>query len=354
MPPDGRRPMNTPITLQRNPHPLGWIEGRPIADTDHVKAPTSPSDQHAARVFLLLSTFNGAAFLHAQLDSLLTQTHDNWVLYWRDDGSTDQTPAILAEFTARVGETRCIKVDAPHQRVFPAASYMAMIRTVLPKLAAGDTIAFVDQDDFWLPAKLRRGVSALALASRERPTLYCARLRIADAGLRCLAETRISSGGCGFPAALTQNIATGCTIMLNRAAAALVARSAPPPSSMHDWWCYLLVSAAGGRVLVDDAVVALYRQHAGNVVGAQVSWLRRALAALRRGPSTFMNVLRQHVVALLAHPELMSEQARPLALAMQRALDGGLGRRIAALRTPGLRRQTWAENLIFRLWFLIG
>jgi hypothetical protein len=119
MPPAGRHPMNTPILLQRNPHPLGWIEDPPIADTDYVSAPASPSDQHAARVFLLLSTFNGAAFLHAQLDSLLTQTHDNWVLYWRDDGSTDQTPAILAEFTARVGETRWCGASTLMQRVSP-------------------------------------------------------------------------------------------------------------------------------------------------------------------------------------------------------------------------------------------
>ena len=53
------------------------------------------------RVAILLSTFNGARFLHAQLESLLQQTHEHWVLYWRDDGSSDQTVDVMAEFAAR-------------------------------------------------------------------------------------------------------------------------------------------------------------------------------------------------------------------------------------------------------------
>jgi hypothetical protein len=142
--------------------------------------------------------------------------------------------------------------------------------------------------------------------------------------------------------------------MLNRRAAALVAGSIPPGASPHDWWCYLLVTAAGGRILVDDAVVALYRQHGNNVVGVPPSQIRRAVAALRRGPGIFMNVLRQHLEALIAQPELVCETARPSVLRLHRALRGGFRERLWALRLPGFRRQTWLETSLFRLWFLIG
>ncbi len=313
-----------------------------------------PGLQVTSRVVILLATYNGAAFLRAQLDSLAQQTHENWILYWRDDGSNDDTVSILTEFAAMIGAGRCVRVWEPSGRLWPAASFMALLRAAVPALGAADSVAFVDQDDVWLPDKLTRGFAALAAVDAEIPTLYCARLMVVNARLRRLTETSIFPDKCGFPASLIQNVAAGCTIMLNRTAAALVAASEPPGASPHDWWCYLLVTAAAGRVLVDDAVVALYRQHGGNAVGAPPSQVRRAIAALRRGPRIFMNVLRQHLEALIAQPHLLSETTRPTVLRLHHALRGSFRERLSALHLPGLRRQTWLETLLFRLWFLIG
>ena len=319
------------------------------APTVHGQFRQSPS-----RVFILLATYNGASYLSAQLASLAKQTHENWVLYWRDDGSNDDTVAILTEFAAMIGVGRCVRVWEPTGRIRPAGSFMALLRAAAPLLGAGDSVAFVDQDDVWLPDKLTRGFAALAAVDARIPALYCARLMVVNARLRRLTETTISPRRCGFPASLTQNVAAGCTIMLNRRAADLVAASAPPSASPHDWWCYLLVTAAGGQILVDNAIVALYRQHGGNAIGAPPSQMRRAIAALRRGPRIFMNVLRQHLEALAAQPDLLSETARPTVLRLHSALSGSLFDKLAALNTPDLRRQTWLETLLFRLWFLVG
>jgi len=49
----------------------------------------------AAPVAILLSTYNGERFLREQLDSLLSQSHTAWTLFWRDDGSSDATVDIL-------------------------------------------------------------------------------------------------------------------------------------------------------------------------------------------------------------------------------------------------------------------
>jgi Glycosyl transferase family 2 len=307
-----------------------------------------------SRIFILLSTHNGATYLRAQLESLMTQTHANWVLYWRDDGSTDATVTILTEFAETLGSSRCVRILEPTQRLWPAASYMALLRAAAPALGASDSVAFVDQDDVWLPDKLARGVAAMTDADRNTPTLYCARLMVVDASLQHIRETSIFPQRCGFPASLTQNIAAGCTIVLNRRAVALVAESMPPSASPHDWWCYLLVTAAGGRVVVDDAVVALYRQHRGNHIGVPPSTMRRAIAALRRGPGVFMNVLRQHLAALIARPDLMCETAQSNVRTLHRALQGNFRQKLRALRLPGLCRQNRLETALFRLWFLIG
>lgn len=323
------------------------------ASSDVESSPVLTSGWHSAPcAYILLSTHNGALYLQEQLDSLLAQTHENWVLYWRDDGSSDATVAMLAEFRGLVGVERCIHVDEPAGRLWPAASFFALLRAVLPAVGPTDVVAFTDQDDVWLPEKLARGMAALE--DIEAAALYCARLKVVDAELRHLTETAINPAKCGFPASLTQNIATGCTIMLNRRAAVLVTESRPPAASLHDWWCYLTVTAAGGRVLVDDARVALYRQHRHNFIGVQLSTSRRALAAVRRGPGIFMEMFRQHLAALIAQPELTTEATREIVLELHDALQGRLPRRLRSLWLPGLRRQSWLQTLLFRFWFLIG
>src|SRR5260370_27059706 len=134
----------------------------------------------------------------------------------------------------------------------------------------------------------------------------------------------------------------------------MIAGSHPPSATLHDWWCYLLVTASGGMLLDDDEPVVLYRQHTANLVGAPRSMSRRAVAAMQRGSSVYMNVLRQHVAALMAQPKLMSETTRAQVAAIDQALNGGPMRRLAVLRMPGLRRQTWPETMLFRLWFLFA
>jgi len=323
-------------------------EAAPVPDDVTVLAGSQPC---ASGVAILLSTHNGAPFLAAQLHSLLAQTHRDWMLYWRDDGSSDSTRAVVTSFAAGLPAERSAMLNN-NGRVGSTESFMRLLRTAS---AAGHiAVAFADQDDVWLPEKLARALAALKQVPDGVPALYCGRQVLVDAGLRRIAISFAVRRPPGFPAALTQNIATGCTVMLNRAAATLIARSEPPAATMHDWWCYLVVAAAGGQVLADNEPVVLYRQHYRNVVGAPATQFRRALRALRRGPGAFMRIFRQHVAALRDQADLLAPVAGAQVAALDRALDGGLLGRLAALRMPGLIRQSWPETMLFRLWFLLG
>ncbi len=306
------------------------------------------------RVRILLSTFNGAPYLREQLDSFRLQTCASWSLLWRDDGSTDGTEALMAAFTAEVGPDRCRRLAAPVGNLGPCESFLALLRAAVPSLGPHDAVAFADQDDVWLPDKLSRGLAALATEPPERPALVCTRQVLVDAALAPIGESPHWPCVPGFPAALAQNVATGCTILLNRAAATLIAGSRPPETTLHDWWSYLVVSASGGQIVADPAALVLYRQHGGNAVGAPEGTLGRARAALRRGPAAFMRVFRANLAALAAQPGLLTEPARTDVARLQEALAGGLPARLGALRLPGLRRQTLLETLTFRLWFLLG
>ena len=306
------------------------------------------------RVAILLSTYNGAEYLAEQLESLLSQSHDNWVLYWRDDGSGDASVEVVERFAARAGQGRCVQMTQPGARQGATKSFLTLLRAVTPSLAEGDAVAFADQDDVWLPGKLERGLAGLDAVPAARAALYCARQMLVDARLNRIGLSAWRTGPTRFPAALAQNVATGCTVMLNPAAARLVASSRPAPSTLHDWWCYLMVTAAGGALLFDPEPVVMYRQHGANMVGAPSSTWRRGREAARRGPGVFMAMLRQHVAALLDNGAALSEQARTELDQVATALRGGFGQRLAALARADLRRQTWLETLVFRTWFLFG
>ena len=306
------------------------------------------------RVAILLATFNGAAYLPEQLDSLLAQEYRDWTLFWHDDGSTDATEAIMCAFAARIGAGRCVHLAESAGRLGILDSFMALLRAAAPTLGEHDAVAFADQDDVWLPRKLARGMAALAAEPARQPALYFARQVLVDDHLRRIGLSAPLTITPRFPAALTQNVAAGCTVLLNRAAAVLVAGSHPPAGTLHDWWSYILVSAAGGRIVPDPEPTILYRQHAGNAIGAAASRPRRALAAVRRGPRPFMRDFARHVESLASHAKVLSPAAKRDLTVLRRAVAGGTLARLAGLRLPGLQRNHWSEGLLFRLWFLIG
>ena len=253
-------------------------------------------------VAILLSTHNGSAYLAEQLDSFLAQSHTDWQVFWRDDGSHDDTPERMRDFAGAAGQGRVVDLNDDAGHVGITASFLGLLRRA-PK---DRIVAFADQDDVWLPDKLARGVAGLQSVPAGQPGLYCARQNLVDADLSPLRVSPRVKGPLGFPKSMTQNVATGCTVMLNASATTLLAGSHAPERTLHDWWAYLVVTASGGQVIADETPSVLYRQHAGNAVGVPMSPGKRAWAALSRGPDTFMGTFRAHMEALQAHQTMLS------------------------------------------------
>lgn len=229
-------------------------------------------------VQVLLSTFNGERHLHAQLQSLLEQDHAELQILARDDGSRDGSFEILKKHTAS-GRLTAV----PGENVGVARSYLTLLRQSDP---GANYVAFADQDDVWLPDKVSRALHLLQACGAERPVMYSSRLTLVDDRLEPIGRSPLPRRGPSFENALVQNIATGCTVVLNRAARDLLLRELPCEVPMHDWWAYLVVSAFG-EVIFDPESRILYRQHTGNVVGTARTPLGRlatkAVRLARRG-----------------------------------------------------------------------
>ena len=310
-------------------------------------SPASSPGAANTGVAILLSTFNGREFLPVQLNSFLAQTHERWVLHWRDDGSADDTVAIMREFAARVGPERCVESPSSGPHLGATASFLTLLRESIGAMA----VAFADQDDVWLPEKLHSAVEMLAGAG-ETPALYCARQYLVDEALRGAKLSTHYQGVAGFPACLTQNIANGNTLVMNAAAAALVATASEPEGTVHDWWSYIIVSACGGAILFDERPQVLYRLHKGNLIGRAQPLYARALAAIQRGPVVYMTMMQRHTDALLAQAPKLTSVARQDLTLVRQGLYGSFSNRILALRCQRFRRRTALENLLFRFWFL--
>jgi glycosyltransferase involved in cell wall biosynthesis len=98
------------------------------------------------RVSVIMNVRNGAPTLTEAIDSVLAQTYADWELIVWDDRSTDNS----AEVVHRYSDARVRYFLSPDNAPLGKARADAMAR------ANGEWLAFLDQDDVWLPNKLRK------------------------------------------------------------------------------------------------------------------------------------------------------------------------------------------------------
>lgn len=110
------------------------------------------------KVLVLLSTYNGDRFLREQLESLYGQEGVDYHILVRDDGSSDETIAILEKYKKQKAHMTIMRGG---QNVGPAWSFFLLIEEAYKKYNDYDYYAFCDQDDIWCPNKLKSAVEQL-------------------------------------------------------------------------------------------------------------------------------------------------------------------------------------------------
>lgn len=299
------------------------------------------------RVSILLATYNGSEFLREQLESLDSQTFAADRIAIRDDGSTDSTLSILEKWAVEQPNVSLLRGT----RVGVTKNFFALLASPDEH---SDYFAFCDQDDVWLPDKVENAIAALREHGSQVPLMYCSRLELVDEKLRHLGYSRIPKR-VGFANALVENVATGCTTVLNRAARTLVCSAPPQRAIFHDWWCYLVISAFG-RVIFDERPGAKYRQHSSNQVGAAPS----SAELFRRRLSRFVRVGRQarHLSDQAADFKQLFggflNAADKETLEKFLSVRGRFSERVSYSAAMDVRRQSWTDTMILRALILAG
>ncbi len=105
------------------------------------------------RIDVLTPVWNGGPFVRQSIESLQRQTCRNIRIIVVDNGSTDDTPKILAELAAR--DDRIVVITQPHQALVDA-------HNTLLAAASAELISFQDADDIAEPDRLRKQADYLA------------------------------------------------------------------------------------------------------------------------------------------------------------------------------------------------
>ena len=220
------------------------------------------------KVEILLATYNGEQYLREQLDSILNQDYDNWIVRAADDASTDHTYQILEEYRERYPHKFIVEKN---QKGFGCAkkNFMNLIKN-----SFGDYVMCCDQDDVWLPNKISLTLEEMKKTeSGDMPVLVHTDLKVVDSKLQVLSESFFNHSNFRkefeLNEILIQNFVTGCTTMMNRKLADLMSQiNDCDKILMHDWVAAVLATAVGKVGFVDTPTM-LYRQHAINSVGAK-------------------------------------------------------------------------------------
>jgi glycosyltransferase involved in cell wall biosynthesis len=107
-----------------------------------------------AKVDVIIPAFNAAHYLPVAIESVVSQTFDDWRILLVDDGSTDNTAEVVAPFLDRLGSK--ISYIKQNNRGLPAARNTAI------RASTSEFLALLDADDVWLPCRLAESLKTLA------------------------------------------------------------------------------------------------------------------------------------------------------------------------------------------------
>jgi hypothetical protein len=252
-------------------------------------------------VSIIINVRNGAPFLRDALDSVMAQNFTDWELIAWDDCSTDESARIIAEY----GDPRVRYCLSPDDTTLGEARNRAIHH------ATGEWLAFLDQDDIWLPRKLEK---QMALADAGVGIIY-GRTVLFDSARGNLRDYDYRHEFTPLPEGniFAQLFRDACFIamssaVLRRSAVAEVGGIPTHIQVVPDYYLYVALANRYEARAVQE-VVSRYRVHPGSMTAAHDHRLR-----LHQEP---LSIIRQWTPALDAQTARFRMQTYSSVLALE-------------------------------------
>ncbi len=253
-------------------------------------------------ISVAMATYNGEKFLREQLASLAAQVRLPDELIVVDDRSQDSTCAIVKQFAAT--SQFPVRLVVNELNVGSTENFSRACQA-----CSGAVIALCDQDDVWLPDKLRQ-VEAALLAQPNAVLVFSDAVMV-DQSLKPLGYTLWEA--IGFSSAERQCVQRDQALDVLRrkfivTGMSMAFRSQHLPLALpiakswfHDGWIAYCLAIIGPLAIIEEPL-ALYRQHAGQQLGERKrSRLEQYVRARRLGTPHLQRhremygALRQHL-----------------------------------------------------------
>lgn len=224
-------------------------------------------------ISVLLATYNGEKYIREQIDSILRQTYQDFIIYISDDKSSDNTVHIIEEYKKNYP----VKIQIlEHDKSNGSAkgNFLFLLKNV-----ESDVFLFCDQDDVWTPDHIEILVSKYEKLSKQEktlPILIHTDLTVVDENLKVISESFFKYSN--LPKKTSRNYfflmnnVTGCVCLVNNHLKEFVFKNSDVLNShidkilMHDHFFAIIAEYFGKRIFIDEKT-NLYRQHSNNVVG---------------------------------------------------------------------------------------
>ena len=201
------------------------------------------------KISVCMATFNGEKYIEQQIASILCQLSLDDELIISDDGSTDNTLCIIETFND--SRIKLLPGQEFHNPIFNMENAL--------KNAIGDHIFLSDQDDIWLPNKVKTVVNYL---QEYDCVVSDAFLIDADRNIICDSFFEKNNSKRGFFHNIIKNGYLGCCMAFNKRMLRYVL---PFPTNipMHDVWIGLITELFGNAIFLKEPLI-YYRRHGLN------------------------------------------------------------------------------------------
>jgi glycosyltransferase involved in cell wall biosynthesis len=226
------------------------LKRQPELRKQQMNRPTSPLKSPAISV--IIPAYNQAQYVSEAIRSVLGQTYPDFELIVIDDGSTDETPKILAKFSD------------PRIRVIwqPNAGLSAARNTGLRESHA-QLVTFLDADDYFLPDKLE--VLSRHLERYPEVGMVVGNERLIDPYGKVISAPAKEHSSLSLPGLLIDNPICVSAVLLRRRWLERIGNFDESLRACEDWDLWIRLLDGGCKMAWVDNFVVAYRIHPGQM-----------------------------------------------------------------------------------------
>lgn len=292
-------------------------------------------------VAILMSTYNGEAYLVEQINSILNQTYQNIQLFIRDDGSSDGTLGVLQSFS----NNPRITIVQGRKNLGYKNSFLILLKKIVESKKEFGYFSFSDQDDVWQEGKISSAISLLEKNTQNKLRLYYTGLTFVDNELNFLKVKDETQGVITFGSEIVRHSISGATMVFSYdlGEISVMYEDVFKILGGHDSFIFRLNAAMGGLFIKDEQNYIQFRRHNTNTSSATsgiFSKIKNELTRSNKSETDTAYFIRQHFGDVIS-PEISRE------ISILLDYKKNFINKIKLIRNRNFRRDNVLMNMLF-------